>query len=618
MKKITKIFPHPPINFPGMLQTDNYSNSDSSSTLYYNHHWTDKKQFYIKESLDEFDLSKYQSKGANLKRYQPDKLLSNMSIDADAYINKLKHQKENDKGKMFEERKVNIPSSPPKEQIKSLYEVLKEIKEKLDVTVEKQQMLEQELIVTKEEINKLKIENQDLRSENEMRKNLKINEGFKKEKPKCKKNKSKRPSRIRNEHMHYNFETSSDSCGDECIHYETSSDSGQSFHSGQNSDDKISGRRSIKSLREYKKDEFIKRKDFNKLIRQAMSLPNKNSNEIMIDIESDLGRSKTISEIYCAKRISTLKKIGTFVLKKGTNFTSWMEQFPIKKYKDCTQIEYNVILSSFLDQEIIDYLQKNNINPRKMDNNSYFSEIQRICYNNIFSIEDIKLELENKNPKNNEPLDYLIEIFNLVDMIPTTQVPESQKIYMIWQCYKKIFSGSIQLLMENYCRTLAPGLQAYKEGLRYYVRSHHKYLSQDMADCLNLINDNMNEVSEVFSEEENSECYNENESEAALNTNKERKLKLPPKNKVLCNQCLQPNHRDSRCIYNKDPEIAYRNQKRMNYGYCLLCHDLNHMAIDCPIYPDCTAVKNDCHICESHGKIKRKHPASRCISKSND
>ena len=75
MKKITKIFPHPPINLSGMIQTYDYSDSDSSTTLYHNHHWTDKKQFYIQESLDEFDLSKYQSKGANLKRYQPDKLL---------------------------------------------------------------------------------------------------------------------------------------------------------------------------------------------------------------------------------------------------------------------------------------------------------------------------------------------------------------------------------------------------------------------------------------------------------------------------------------------------------------------------------------------------------------
>ena len=56
----------------------------------------------------------------------------------------------------------------------------------------------------------------------------------------------------------------------------------------------------------------------------------------------------------------------------------------------------------------------------------------------------------------------------------------------------------------------------------------------------------------------------------------------------------------------------------MNYAYCLLCHDLTHMAIDCPVYPDCAAVKNDCHICENSGLAKRKHPASRCTLKLND
>ena len=238
MKKMTRTFSHSQINLFGMTHIDDYRDSDSSSTLYDNHHWKDKKQFFNKEPLEEFDFSKYQSR-ANPKRYQADKILSKMSIDVpDMYINKLKHQKENDNRKMFEERKVNIPSTPPKEQINSLYEELKEIKEKLDIlnkeTIERQQMLEQELIETKEEFNKLKIEAQALRNENEMWKNLKRNEDFEKEKPKYKKNRPKRPNRIRNEYD-----------------YETSSDSGPSFDSG------ISERRSIKSLHEYKNDEFI-------------------------------------------------------------------------------------------------------------------------------------------------------------------------------------------------------------------------------------------------------------------------------------------------------------------------------------------------------------------------
>ena len=589
----------------------------------------------------------------NESGYKVDKLFSNMKItDPKAYVknfHNFEHKREDTK----EEGKNNnyVPTAPYNEDYTNFLQehhrqeiegMIRKYETLQKESYEMQQRMNTELLETRKEVEFLKRETQEKErewkriqeqeqareEENNFRGNLKRARGFSKERSRYLRNRFKKTFRGKEDYAQFE--------------YGSGGTSGES--SDEYSEKRVFAERKSVNKSQNGKKEFITREDFEKELKKLRS--SKNSNEITVDFDIDLEKGSKVAEGYIAQIISTLKKTGIFMLRKGGNFHSFIDQFNVENFSDLNQIEFNVILTAFLDEEIITYLQKNDMNPRKLDTNTYLSEIQRISNNDIFSINDIELQLRNKHPKNNKPLDYLLEIIGLVDIISTSQVPETQKISMIWQNYRKIFSIPVQMQMENHCNSLDSGLRNFKEGLRNFVRHHHGLLAQDMMKNVNFKRVNMidfqNNITENMSSQEsqnkttnntsnheynkqsNNSNYN-NQYKANNNNNnksnnqnksknqKEKRLKYPPKQDTFCKQCNQPNHKDSRCIYHADLTIADENQKRMGFMYCLKCHSIDHLSIDCPVYPNIAAIKSDCVYCDQHNLYKRKHPAEHCV-----
>ena len=602
--------------------------------------------------------------------YRVNKLFSNMKInDTKAYIrdfHNFEHKNERKEPNQHEEKREGesenkneyTPTAPYNEDYanflqenhqKEIESMMRKYETLQKESNEIQQRMNTQLNETRKEVEYLKSQVQDKERENkrileqerereeqsQFRENLKRTADFSKEKSRYMRNKFKRTFRGKEDYAQFDY--------------------GSGMTSGESSDEFTEKRSFIErkgfNKKQNAKNEFITREDFERELKKLRS--NKNSNEITVDFDIDLEKGSKVAEGYIALIISTLKKTGIFMLRKGGNFHSFIDQFNIENFAELNQIEFNVVLTAFLDEEIITYLQKHDMNPRKLDTNTYLSEIQRVTNNDIFSINDIELQLRNKHPKNNKPLDYLLEIIGLVDIISTSQVPETQKISMIWQNYRKIFSIPVQMQMENHCNSLDPGLRNFKEGLRNFVRHHHGNLAQDMLKSVNMKKVNMVDIHQNAGENiasnndkynnsknvdhnkssgsggdssnnknnnnhnnNNNQNHNNNNNQNNQNKNKnqrEIRKRYPPKQEIFCDQCFQPNHRGSRCIYNNDLTIANENQKRMGYCYCIKCFSLDHLSIDCPVYPNIAAVKFDCIYCDRQGMGKRKHPAEHCV-----
>ena len=156
-----------------------------------------------------------------------------------------------------------------------------------------------------------------------------------------------------------------------------------------------------------------------------------------------------------------------------------------------------------------------------------------------------------------------------------------------------------------------------------YNRNTNKYdhNQQSGVGADNNSNNQHNNYKNNTNNNQNNSYKNNNNKNNKSNNNqnktqKERRLRYPPKHDLFCTQCHQPNHKDSRCIYHADLVVADENQKRLGYAYCIKCHSIDHLSIDCPVYPNIKAVKTDCIYCDLHGLGKRKHPADQCVLKN--
>ena len=348
-----------------------------------------------------------------------------------------------------------------------------------------------------------------------------------------------------------------------------------------------------------------------------------NTSEDNVNFGITLPIGNTISEGYIAHLVSVLKKSGIYTLKVGGNFWSWYQQFPCRNYVNLNQSEYITLLNNFLDLDVQEALQKIGISPREIGATAFLREVQRIVNKNIITTDEIEAQLSKLSPKkSNAPLEYLLDIFSLTDIIHDSEWNELQKRSLILNTFCRVFSGPFQLFIMKHSRKIAPGIANYKEGLRSFVRSYHKILSQDMSK-----NTNLRQVKEISLDVDITEQINQNNMKGqnkasnekpkqVKQTNnqgqKEKKVILPRVSDIHCKQCFKVGHKSSRCIYNEDRKVADENQRRLGFAYCLLCSGTDHMALNCNIFPNVRATKYDCYICDSNGLYNRKHPADKC------
>jgi predicted Fe-Mo cluster-binding NifX family protein len=266
----------------------------------------------------------------------------------------------------------------------------------------------------------------------------------------------------------------------------------------------------------------------------------------------------------------------------------FLSQFPIHQFKNLTQREYNVILSTYIGTDLSEEFGKEGILPYMISTSEYVNHIHNVSSGYLTEME-IEERLNNYKINDNNHKIQIIEqdVNKLIDYM---DCKESQKAKLLYNKLSKFIPDTLQaafrdLIAYNYIskRSEFPSRNDVNKFIICYRLSINKHLGQ------------WNSQERVSTEEHSS--YHMSMYETTPN----------------CLICKRVGHNMEQCFFHPNTRIAMTNRNLKGIP-CLLCGSKIHSTESCSSYPDIEPVPKKCFYCRKSG-IFLNHPVENCTRK---
>ncbi len=328
----------------------------------------------------------------------------------------------------------------------------------------------------------------------------------------------------------------------------------------------------------------------------------------------------------CSDKIKTCKNQVMSI--KNIGFQEFIDQFELCDFTDCSQFEFNQIVHNCLPKDLKDKVELTGIIPAFSKSKDYLNLVRETLNDGPISCYDVDTMLEKFKPtKQNNILEIYQEYKQKINNLPDSIVKKSEKDRRIHGQMIKYLPNTILSILKsdeaNYGGPFTPEklkrfLTMHQQVINWHLQNRRKnqYFKKTRVNKIDIESDDENEeeidqIDNYESDDFDNLSIDDFYGPTRVNKIERRKNRQMNFNGMKCNNCKRLRHTEERCIFNLDPEVRYRNQKRIELKVCLKCRSSKHLDKDCKIFEKFTI--EQCERCKKNGNYEYHHLVDECI-----
>jgi hypothetical protein len=355
------------------------------------------------------------------------------------------------------------------------------------------------------------------------------------------------------------------------------------------------------------------------------------------------------------KRLKTLNLHPVSVL----GLHQFLEQFPKREFEHLNQREFNLVLHSFIGEELSTKCGRNRILPHTMTTSAFINELHNLHTDCISELQ-VEEQLATYQPKSANISLVWQELNNIIDQMDSNTWPEIYKT-------KKLYHALYSKAMPDHLQSMLQNLQTYnyvtreretptRAALRVFTMQNATVINKHLSTIARKTKIHLvEEVDTVIVPEtvaspakapsgfqqfqatpqnppyqgnqqydnrqnrnyngynSNGNRYKQQDNQQGFRDTYRRQPdynRRPPFNGIQCTNCGKIGHMLEKCFFHPDATLALINRRERNI-MCLLCGNREHTCEHCPTYPGIQPVKDRCPQCKLKNIILY-HPNDRC------
>ena len=333
---------------------------------------------------------------------------------------------------------------------------------------------------------------------------------------------------------------------------------------------------------------------------------------------------ETFNVDKCSDKIKTVRNCVMSL--ENIGLSDFIRQFEVCDLQECSQYEFNQIFHNCLPKDIKNKVESQGVIPFHLNSKDYLNKVSEVVNKGPISCYEIDTMLERYVPTKNTIIEIYEEYKRMINNLPDTVVRKNEKDRRIHGQMIKYLPSTILSILKT--EESWNGGAFSPEVLKRFLTMHQQVINWNLQNKKyknyfkkTRINRIENEsASESEDEKSQSGNYDSEDNElhvedyyefSRVNKIEKRTKRNMDYTTLQCTNCKKLRHTEERCIFNKDPEIRFKNQKKIGINICLKCRSTKHVDRDCDKFDKISILA--CARCNDNGKYEYHHTVNDCV-----